>query len=251
MVKKYFLPLALFFAGIFSANAQYADIHDFNGTAGSIPQGSLILVGNKLYGMTYQGGANNDGCVFSVDTNGSDYKDILDFAGSNGKYPYFGKLVCSGEVLYGMTGSGGSNNDGCIFSVDTNGSHYKDLHDFNGTQGKEPQGSLTLYGKLLYGMTNLGGPNTDGCIFSIDTNGNGYKDLFNFGGNNGSNPDGDLTFSVSGKELYGTTTLGGLYGSGCIFSIDSNGTNYKDLFDFNDQSNPKGANPPGAIVKVT
>lgn len=248
MVKKYFLPFALLFAGIFSLSAQYADIHDFNGTAGSSPEGTLTLIGNKLYGMTYQGGANNNGCVFSIDTNGSHYKDILDFNGSNGKYPYYGKLVFSGGILYGMTGAGGANNDGCIFSVDTNGSHYKDLHDFNGTQGKEPQGSLMLYGKLLYGMTNLGGTNTDGCIFSVDTNGSGYKDLFNFGGNNGSNPEGDLTLSVSGKIFYGTTSLGGFYGNGCVFSIDTNGVNYKDLFDFNDQSNPEGANPPGAMI---
>lgn len=247
MKKTYFLLFILSLIGM-GVQAQYIDIHDFNGAQGSTPEGSLILVGNKLYGMTYLGGANNDGCVFSLDTTGGGYRDILDFTGANGKNPYYGTLAYSEGVLYGMTYQGGTNNDGCIFSIDTGGTQYKDLHDFNSTAGKEPQGSLTLLGKTLFGMTYYGGANTDGCIFSIDTNGSGYKDIFDFGGTNGSNPMGDLTASHSGKVLYGTTVLGGLNGDGCVFSVDTNGSNYKDVFDFNDQSYPEGANPPGILT---
>lgn len=248
MKKYYFLLLLVSFTWLGTIQAQYTDLHDFNESSGSTPEGSLTRSENKLYGMTNVGGVNGDGCVFSMDTNGGTYHDILDFNGTNGKYPSYGTLVCSQGVLYGMTYQGGLNNYGCIFSIDTNGNHYKDMHDFNSTAGKNPDGSLTLLGKTLFGMTSAGGASTNGCIFSIDTNGVGYKDIFDFGGTNGATPVGDLTPSLSGKVLYGTTSLGGANGDGCVFSVDTNGNNYKDIFDFNDQSNPEGANPPGALT---
>ncbi len=73
------------------------------------------------------------GCIFSIDTNGSKYTDIFDFNGTNGATPQGGSLILSRNILSGMTEFGGVNNDGCIFSVDTNGSGYKKLLDFTTT----------------------------------------------------------------------------------------------------------------------
>jgi len=68
-----------------------------------------------------------------------------------------------------MTLGGGANlYYGCIFSVDTNGNNYKDMFDFNGTNGDNPFGSLTLSGNRVYGMTDSGGTNNDGVIFSFN-----------------------------------------------------------------------------------
>ena len=82
--------------------------------------------------------------------------------------------------MYGMTSAGGVHNKGCAFSIDTNGSHYTDLLDFNGTNGSQPFGSLTLLKNKLYGMTSAGGADSSGIIFSIDTNGGAYTDLLDF-----------------------------------------------------------------------
>lgn len=210
--------------------AQYSVLLNFDYTNGAEPYGALTLSGSRLYGMTSLGGIPGySGNIFSIDTNGSDYKDLLDFNGTDGQQP-MGSLSLSGGRLYGMTMMGGTG-VGNIFSIDTNGNGFKDLFNFN-TANNYPEGSLTVLGNMLYGMTLGGGAHGYGCIFSIDTNGNGYKDIFDFnGGTNGGSPTGSLTVSVN--KLYGMTEYGGINDSGCIFSIDTNGSNYKKLLDFN------------------
>jgi len=168
------------------------------------------------------------------------------FTGTNGEYPHNSVTVsANGKVLYGMVTDGGANADGGVFSIDTNGTHYKDILDFNGTNGSFPHGALTLIGSTLYGMTNMGGKNGKGCIFSIDTNSSGYTDIWDFDdtGSNGANPSANLT--LSGSVFYGMTTAGGRSQDGNIFSINTNGTGYTDLYDF---TNSKGQYPYGSLT---
>ena len=73
---------------------------------------------------------NDSGCVFSIDTVGNNYNDLLDFTYRKGTLPK-GSLILSKNLLYGMTSTGGSSNNGCIFSIDTNGTNYKDEVNFN------------------------------------------------------------------------------------------------------------------------
>lgn len=73
-MKKYsftiYCILCLF---ISTAKAQYTDLHDFDITHGEYSYCSLNISGGKLFGMTYSGGANGAGCIFSMDTNGANY----------------------------------------------------------------------------------------------------------------------------------------------------------------------------------
>lgn len=229
-----------FFASLCSA--QMTVLHNFSTASGQYPYGSLTLTGNRLYGMTFSGGAHNYGCIFSIDTNGNGYKDIFDFNNTNGKNPY-GSLTLSGNRLFGMTWQGGANFLGCVFSIDTNGNGYKNILNFNGAKGANPYGSLILLDSILYGMTFAGGAHDSGCIFSIDTNGARYKDIFDFHGLSGRNPAGSLIFASG--VLYGMTSGGGARDSGLIFSIDTNGSGFKDLYDFNDTN---GLNPYGSLT---
>ena len=106
-----------------------------------------------------------------------------------------------------MTNGGGANGDGNIFSINTNGTGYTDMLDFNNTNGSEPDGDLTLSGGLLYGMAYQGGSFGYGVIFSINPNGTGYTVLHNFGvsGNSdGVHPLGNLT--IVGSTMYGATS---------------------------------------------
>lgn len=223
--------------------AQYNIIYSFNNTGGANPVfTTLIRNGNKLYGMTEFGGAHNMGVVFSVDTNGNNYADLLDFNGLNGSTPG-GSLIISGNRLFGMTYAGGAHDSGCIFSIGTNGNGYRDLVDLDAAKGKNPLGSLSIIGNKLFGMTRYGGVNNYGVIFSVDTNGSGYKKLLNFNITNGSWPQGSLT--ISGNKMFGMTAAGGANGAGLIFSIDTSGSNYKDLFDFNFSN---GLGPDGSLV---
>ena len=245
-MKKIVLTLILSSSLLTLCKAQFTILHSFNDTAGGNPWGNLTLLQNKFYGMAYQGGAHGQGCIFSVDTNGSGYKDLLDFNGANGANPK-GSLIISGHTMYGMTSAGGSNNEGCVFSIDTNASRYTDLLDFNGVNGNQPWGSLTLAGNKLYGMTSAGGTRLDGNVFTIDTNGGGYKDLLDFNDTNGGSPFGSLL--LNGRKLYGMTYKGGIHDSGCVFSIDTNTGggvgSYKDLYNF---TNTKGYYPHGDLI---
>lgn len=232
-MKKYYLLLSVLSCFTSGTFAQYTILHSFNGTDGAFPVSTLAISGKTLFGTTTSDGAYDSGCIFSIDTNGANYKDIHDFSrrNSNGATPYEVTLQISSKHLFGMTEYGGVNDSGCVFSVDTDGANYKDLYDFNTATGSEPLGGVTLNGTRLFGMTLYGGANGFGCIFSMDTNGSNFKKLWDFTGTDGANPYGVVT--VLRNKLYGIASFGGANGDGDLFSLDSNGTNFTDMFDFN------------------
>jgi uncharacterized repeat protein (TIGR03803 family) len=245
-MKKIQILIYFFLFIIKIGNAQYTNLLNFNGINGRWPQASLTLSGNVLYGMTQWGGTNQQGNVFSINSDGSGFIDLFDFNGTNGKDP-MGSLTLSGNVLYGMTKEGGANGFGTIFSINTNGSGYTNLMNFDSINGSFPYGDLTISNSVLYGMTHAGGAYNNGTIFSINTDGSGYIKLLDFNGINGSVPYGSLT--LSGNVLYGTTNRGGPsypYGAGNFFSINTDGTGFVDLFDFN--SNTNAAFPVGTLL---
>jgi uncharacterized repeat protein (TIGR03803 family) len=226
----------------------YQDLWDFSSALyGAGPNSSLYYDGIYLYGTTEYGGANNDGTIFKIMPDGTNYAKLLDFAGTtNGNNP-FGALVSDGTSLYGMTNVGGANNLGTIFKIMTNGTGYTKLLDFAGTaNGQNPIGSLYYDGTYLYGTTEFGGANSDGTIFKILPNGTGYTDLLDFNGTNGSQPQGGLI--SDGTYLYGMTNVGGANGDGALFKILKNGTGYVHLADFTGTGN--GANPYGNLFSA-
>jgi uncharacterized repeat protein (TIGR03803 family) len=203
----------------------YQNLLSFTGTGGAaigrLPQelGSLTLTGTTLYGTTSGGGANNDGVVFSVGVNGSNYRSLVSFTGSgnsgaaNGMYSP-ASLTLSGTTFYGVTFYGGVHGDGNVFSVGVDGTDYHNLLSFTGSgsagaaNGQAPRGSLTISGSRLYGMTAYGGTYGDGNLFSLGADGSGYQDLHDFtGGADGASPFGGLT--LSGGTLFGMTYLSG------------------------------------------
>ena len=142
-----------------------------------------------------------------------------------------GQLTLIGNKLFGATAYGGSNNQGVLYSIDTNGSGYKDLLDFDLTNGGFPWGKLTIIGNVIYGTTSGGGTHDSGCIFSIDTSGQNYRDLFNFNKSSGCIPYCKLIYAKN--KFFGMTTKGGSSNCGTVFSIDTNGANFQVLLNFN------------------
>ncbi len=223
---------------IFSVNSDgtgYKDIFDFSGANGSGPNSPLILINSRLYGTTSFGGAHDSGCIFSLDTNGSGYVDMFDFSGADGKNPY-NALVYSNGILYGVA-DGGPNEAGVLFSIDTAGTSFRDLYNFVDSLGQYPLG-LTMNGNKFYGSTFQGGKNTYGTVFSIDTGGTNYNDLYNCTIANGYWPGGPVSYKNG--MLFGTTGYGGLNTYGTLFSLDTNGSNFKIIYNFN---NVDGAQP--------
>lgn len=235
----------------------YTVLHTFTGKAGDgeNPTGDLIISGSTLYGVTSRGGDGDDGTVFKIQTDGSDYGILHSFAGNygDGTWPH-GHLVLSGSTLFGTTPYGGYYGWGTIFKLQTDGSGYMVLHDFQYrySKGYNPYGSLLLSGSTLYGMTFFGGglPG-EGTVFKIQTDGSEYTLLHVFGGgDDGANPQGSLI--LSGSTLYGMTEYGGSVvdsnlNKGTIFMLQTDGSNYTLLHGFNGEKND-GGSPMGSLI---
>lgn len=146
-------------------------IHHFAGGVddGAYPFGSLILDSGVLYGMTSEGGDNGIGVIFKINTDGSGFSLLHEFAGGadDGGWPY-GDLTLSGANFYGMTSEGGDDNNGVIFKIGTDGSGFSLIHEFAGGagDGECPDGSLIISGGKYYGMTIGGGDSDSGVVFT-------------------------------------------------------------------------------------
>ena len=139
------------------------------GTSVEFWTGIQVQDETTLYGMTYNGGAMDNGVIFKFDTDGNNFSLLHSFESGteDGRYPN-GSLTLSGSKLYGMTYQGVSNNYGAIFRIDTAGTNFEVIHSFDyNTDGAWPQG--TLAGTLFYGMTTDGGDNGNdyGTLFAL------------------------------------------------------------------------------------
>ena len=225
---------------------------------GTQPHSCFTNIGGVLYGMTSQGGKSGppgDGAIFSFDTTSSTYTRIHTFDGKHGSDPH-GQLILDpdGVTFYGMTRTGGKHRVGIIFSLNPSKNKFSVLHNFacpgNSTpncndkkDGATPDhGTLVQSNTSLFGLTTNGGKYGNGVVFSIDTDGKHFTILHSFGQpstSDGVNPFGSLM--LNGTTLYGTTQLGGNKNNGTVFQINTDGTNYARVYDF--QNGDDGKNP--------
>ncbi len=238
---------------IFSFNiltSVYKVVQDFNpGLAGF---GTLSQASNgQLYGLAgpssifYQ-----TGILFSIDPVTQSVSVLKSLDVNSGYWPLGSLIEGNDGLLYGMTQKGGSSDAGVIFSFDPISLAYTKIHDFDNTNGANPQGALlqASNGKL-YGTAFKGGASKNGVIFSLDPASKTYVKLKDFTRTivEGSNPFGSLVAGTDGK-LYGTTLGGGVNGVGIIFSFDPISSTYSPLKDFADAS---GAFPTGSLVQAS
>ncbi len=219
-------------------------LHAFSGADGEFPNGKLAVKGNAVYGICSSDTNMFHGNVYKVNTDGTGFAILHTFTGSaDGDYPY-GGLVVKGKSLYGTTGSGGASSNGVVFKMNTSGSGFTVIHDFDGTQGGNPLGDLLLKGKTLYSTTNSGGAGGYGTIFKVNTNGAHFTVLHQFDLTQGGSPIAGV--ALVGSDLYGTTTYGGSAGQGVVYRITTKGMGYTVLYDFLGGSD--GANPQAGVV---
>ncbi|WP_083629605.1 MBG domain-containing protein [Tenacibaculum agarivorans] len=204
-------------------------------------------------------GINANG-VFKV-VNETTVSTLVDFTinstatGSDGK----GELLQVGGKLWGVTNAGGVNDKGTIFNVNTNGTGFMKVHDFNATtEGSNPTGFLTFSNGKIWGVLSAEGPGSGsgagsgsqaGSIFSIDTDGTNFTIVrgFSFTGFTLSElaaPIGGLT-EANGK-LWGMTSFGGNAFAGGIYSINTDGTEYTEVYLF-----PSSGSPGQPASKLT
>jgi uncharacterized repeat protein (TIGR03803 family) len=241
-----------------STNGALTSLYSFTGgNDGGDPLAGLVQGGDGyFYGTTY--GASDTppridkGTVFKISTNGA-LTTLYSFTGLNdGGNPGAGLAQGSDGNFYGTTEYGGTNDNGTVFQISTNGA-LTSLYSFTGlNDGGNPRAGLVQGGDgYFYGTTHgsYGGPNY-GTVFKISTNG-ALTILHSFTGNIRGD-DGVMSSAglVQGSDgnFYGTTAYGGRYTNqygygqksyGTVFKITANGAlTSLHLFNGNDGAYP-------------
>jgi uncharacterized repeat protein (TIGR03803 family) len=120
------------------------------------------------------------------------------------------------------------------------------LYTFRGTpDGSGPSGGLVLAKGALYGAASGGGAKGYGAVFKLTPSGGGYTEsvVYSFqGGSDGATPLGGVVADAA-RALYGTTSVGGVYGYGTVFKLTPVPSGYTEsilhTFQSADGQNPR------------
>ena len=189
---------------------------------GYAPYAGLIqATDGSFYGTTRNGGASGRGTIFRLDAAGTVTTLHHFTGGSDGAYPYAGVIQAADGTFYGTTLSGGANDSGVIYRLDTAGT-LTTLHSFS-LDALTYAGLIQAADGSFYGANYWERTAYDGVIFKLDAAGTfTFVHRFSAPGE-GQSPFGGLTLGPGGS-LYGTTEGGGAFSKGTVFRFDPAGT---------------------------
>ncbi|PWU20390.1 MAG: hypothetical protein C5B50_04170, partial [Verrucomicrobia bacterium] len=226
--------------------------------AHSDPEGGVIVGSDGvLYGTTTSGGNNGGGSAFRVNRDGTGYSVIHSFDRvhpEQGSRPQAALLEGSDGALYGTTFDGGDFYEGTIFRLNKDGTGFKVLRsfDYNNDGGRSTASLIEISNDTLCGVAGMGGTNDYGTIFVLKKDGTGFRVIYSFGDTQRPGYryyDGHQATGVRRMRdgsLCGTTTYGGEYQQGTVFSLSADGSNYQILHHFG--SVPQDGRYPAAPV---
>lgn len=228
----------------------YTPLYNFGDTFnGAYPNGSLLQATNgKIYGMTYIGGVNDMGVIFSIDPIQQTFTKLHDFELGSGVNPEGSLVEGADGKLYGLA-IGGIDDKGILFQFDPSTNTYTQRYNFNGINGEFPldESLIRASNGKLYGITAAGGIYNHGVIFEYDPSTNTCIKRFDFDGTNEKAYDGKLMQAADGK-IYGTTVAGGINDKGILFEFNPTDYSFTKLHDFDDVS---GSEPLGRMTQDT
>lgn len=150
--------------------------------------------------------------------------------------------------LIGTALSGGANGSGIVYSIDSDGSDFHLLKQFNSRTLPSPSaGFIKGNDGKLYGNFQNGGSDNGGHIIRLEPDGSGLTMLYEYKQSTGSWPFGNLMQAKNG-DLYGMTQSGGAYNGGTVFKIRPDGNGYTVLYNFNSES---GTGPLGGLLQAS
>jgi uncharacterized repeat protein (TIGR03803 family) len=209
----------------------YSILHSFGAASdGATPRGPLVFdAAGNLYGTALGGGSNEKGAVFELSPvlgGGWTESVIYNFATAVGNAPSPYLAIDGSGNLYG-TAAGGTGNGGVAYEVSKSGATWtaQVLYNFCAVhgcpEGFAPSGFIFDGAGNLYGVATSGGTYQSGTLVELSpaTGGTWTATLpHTFGkGKDGADPAGTLLYL--GGDLFGSTTLGGEYGSGTVFQV--------------------------------
>jgi uncharacterized repeat protein (TIGR03803 family) len=242
-------------ATISCAQAQtFSVVHNFTGGSdGANPvDGFTMSPTGVLYGVASAGGDSGYGVVFRVTAKNHERVLHSFAAGADGATPNGRVILDASGALYGTTTAGGTAGTGTVFKI--SGKKESVLYSFaGGADGADPQAELVMDAAgNLYGTTAAGGASGNGTVFELvapTKKKAPWKEivLYSFGtGSDGAAPVSGLALDAAGN-LTGTTSLGGAYGYGTVFSL-APGATWTETVLHSFQNTDDGGTPYAGLV---
>lgn len=143
----------------------FVKLHDFidNHSNTNVSSAGVILHEDYLYGNTFLGEDNQNGYIYKIKTDGTDFTILHNFTSNTGIKPA-GELVMHNGYLYGTTSQGSPSS---IFRIKPDGTDFSVVHQFTNDSGYAVRAGLIEFENSLYGMTTSGGNHTHGTIYKF------------------------------------------------------------------------------------
>jgi uncharacterized repeat protein (TIGR03803 family) len=183
--------------------------------------------------------------LVNIATQAQTQRVLYSFTGATGGQPYAALIRDAQGNLYGTTASGGAYGYGTVFKMKPSGAESV-LYSFKaGADGAYPHASLIQDTQgNFFGTTEQGGASGYGAVFMLSPSGS-ENVLYSFtGGADGAFPDASLIADAEGT-FYGTTTQGGDYGYGTVFTLSPSGVE-KVLHSF---TGADGSEPYASLIR--
>ncbi|MEI9919911.1 MAG: choice-of-anchor tandem repeat GloVer-containing protein [Bacteroidota bacterium] len=220
---------------------------------GYYPRGGVTAATNgKLYGVTYNGGANDDGTIFEYEPATDEVSTVVSFSYyATGSHPQAKLTMGINGKLYGATREGGAGGySGTIFEFDPASYGLRILanngpYAFGGSQRGEVAVS-TKTGKI-YAITSSGGDNGNGAVLELDPITGEVKKVYSLTSADGYDLENGVMMA-SNDKLYGTFNSGGsVHTRGGLFEFDIDAGTYSIKHEFDDAT---GSLPVGCMIEL-
>lgn len=195
-------------------------LSSFTTTAGSLPDGPLISGSDgALYGPGREGGTTGRGTIYRLTTAGGRSR-LVSFTGTSGAArgtrPLGPLALAPNANYYGMTATGGTQDQGTIFRMNAAGI-LTTLGDFTTTGPRLPRSGLVAAADgFLYGTVSAGGAGNAGALIRLNPSTETWSTVAEFApAATGSAPAGQLL--AAGGAVYGMTTAGGNGSTGTVW----------------------------------
>jgi|GEM_PF-1279956 len=218
---------------------------------GTLPMSKLTIgADGRLYGVTFRGGRNNEGTLYVINKDGTGYRAVHHFGGSDdGMHPSGALLSATDGWLYGTTTSSSAGDKGVVYRFDPATGVVEMVKRLEGPEvvlGRT--GVIEGSDGALYGVAD-GSTTNATAVFRLNKDGTGYRILRSL-------PRADFDFAWSraplleGSDgmLYGTGINGGTNNRGFLFKLSKDGREFKVMYSFGGTASAPQS-PAGGVIE--